>query len=102
MSELYKEQKQIQSDSSLNKSEKYDKAREKQKEINKTAKQIVKDVENTEEHEYYVKIGDYYYKKVIEDGEVKYKRDTSKNIPTEKYALYDYYKEKYEKSKEGK
>jgi len=102
LSGLYEEQKQIQSDSSLSKSEKYDKAREKQKEINKTAKQIVKDVENAEEHEYYVKIGDYYYKKVIEDGEVKYKRDTSKNIPTEKYALYDYYKEKYEKSKEGK
>jgi hypothetical protein len=102
LSDLYKEQKQIQSDSSLSKSEKYDKAREKQKEINKTAKQIVKDVENAEEHEYYVKIGDYYYKKVIEDGEVKYKRDTSKKIPTEKYALYDYYKEKYEKSKEGK
>lgn len=102
LSDLYKEQKQIQSDSSLSKSEKYDKAREKQKEINKAAKQIVKDVENAEEHEYYVKIGDYYYKKVVENGEVKYKRDTSKKIPTDKYALYDYYKEKYEKSKEGK
>ena len=99
---LYKEQREIQNNKSLSKSEKYDQAREKQKEINKTAKEIVKDVENIEENEYYLKIGDYYYKKVIENGEVKYKRDTSKKIPTEKYALYDYFKEKYEKSKEGK
>jgi len=101
ISDLYKQQKQIQSDSSLSKSEKYDKAREKQKEINKTAKEIVNDVDNIQEEEYYVKIGDYYYKKVIKNGEVKYERDTSKNIPTEKYALYDYFKEKYEKSKES-
>ena len=101
ISNLYKEQREIQNNKSLSKEEKYDQAREKQKEINKTAKKIIKDIDNLEENEYYLKIGDYYYKKVIEDGEEKYKRDTSKKIPTDdKYALYDYFKEKYEKSKE--
>ena len=101
LSKLYKEQRNIQNDESLSKSEKYEQAREVQKQINAFTKQAVKDVKNIEEEEYYLKIGDSYYKKVIEDGETKYKQDTSKKIPVgDKYALYDYFREKYEKSKE--
>ena len=101
LSKLYKEQRNIQNDESLSKSEKYEQAREVQKQINAFTKQAVKDVKNIEEEEYYLKIGDSYYKKVIEDGETKYKQDTSKKIPVgDKYALYDYFRKKYEKSKE--
>lgn len=102
LSGLYQKQREIQNNDKLSKSEKYDKAREVQKEINNFTKDTVKNINNVENEEYYLKIGDYYYKKVIKDGEEKYVRDTSKKIPTEKYALYDYFKEKYEKSKEDK
>ena len=101
LSKLYKEQRDIQNDESLSKSEKYEQAREVQKQINAFTKQAVKDVNKIKEEEYYLRIGDDYYKKVIEDGEEKYKKDSSKKIPVgDKYALYDYFKAKYEKSKE--
>jgi len=100
LSDLYKKQKEIQN-SDLSKKEKYKQAREIQKEINEFAKETVKNVQNIEEEKYYLKIGDSYYKKVIKDGEEKYVKDSSKKIPTEKYALYDYFKSKYEKSKES-
>ena len=102
LSDLYKKQRNIQSDESLSKSEKYEKAREVQKEINAFTKKAVKDVDKIEQEEYYLKIGDDYYKRVIQDGEEKYVHESSKKIPTEKYALYDYFREKYEKSKEKK
>ena len=102
LAELYTKQKEIQNDSSLNKKDKYQKAREVQKEINNFAEQTVKEVNNIDKEDYYIKIGNNYYKKVVnKDGKVEYKRDTSKKIPTEKYALYDYFKAKYEKSKES-
>lgn len=100
LSDLYKKQKEIQN-SDLSKKEKYKQAREIQKEINEFAKETVKNVQNIEEEKYYLKIGDSYYKRVIKDGEEKYVKDSSKKIPTEKYALYDYFKSKYEKSKES-
>ena len=100
LSDLYKKQKEIQN-SDLSKKEKYKQAREVQKEINEFAKETVKNVQNIEEEKYYLKIGDSYYKRVIKDGEEKYVKDSSKKIPTEKYALYDYFKSKYEKSKES-
>lgn len=100
MSNLYKEQREIQSNSSLSKKEKYKQAREVQKEINNLAKETVEEVKNAKKEEYYIKIGNYYYKKVRQNGKDTYVRDTSKKIPTEQYALYDYFKEKYEKSKE--
>ena len=103
LSQLYKEQRNIQNNESLSKDEKYEKAREVQKEINKFTKDTVKNVNNIEQEEYYLKIGDDYYKRVIKDGEEKYIKDSSKKIPTgDKYALYDYFREKYEKSKEEK
>lgn len=102
LSQLYKQQRNIQSDESLSKSEKYEKAREVQKEINKFTKDTVKAVNDVQQEEYYLKIGDSYYKRVVQDGEEKFVQDTSKKIPTEKYALYDYFREKYEKSKEKK
>lgn len=102
LSDLYKKQRNIQSDESLSKAEKYEKAREVQKEINAFTKKAVKDVDRVEQEEYYLKIGDDYYKRVIQNGEEKYVHDSSKKIPTEKYALYDYFREKYEKSKEKK
>lgn len=100
LSELYKKQKEIQS-SDMNKKEKYEKAREVQQEINEFTKKAVEDVNNIQQEEYYLKIGDSYYKRVIKDGQEKYVRDSSKKIPTDSYALYDYFKEKYEKSKES-
>lgn len=99
LSELYNKQKEIQNNPKLSKKQKYDKALEVQKEINKFSKQAVDNVNNAEKTEYYVKIGDYYYKKVRENGRDTYRRDTSKKIPTEKYALYDYFRDKYYKSK---
>ena len=102
LSDLYKKQRNIQSNENLSKAEKYEKAREVQKEINKFTKEAVKGVNNIEQEEYYVKIGGDYYRRTIENGEEKYVKDSSKTIPTEKYALYDYFREKYEKSKEAK
>ena len=81
--------------------EKYKFQLEKQKEINKISTDALKDIKNMTTNEYYIKLGDSYYKKIIKDGKEKYVKDTSKKIPTESYALYDYFKEKYEKSKES-
>ena len=98
MSEIKSEIEKVQSSNMTNK-EKIAKVQEYQDQINTIAKDALKDVVDAKENKYYMQIGDYYYKRVVRDGKDTYERDTSKNIPTEKYALYDYYKEKYEKSK---
>lgn len=98
MSEIKSEIEKVQA-SNMSNSEKIKKVQEYQNQINTIAKDALKDVVDAKENEYYMQIGDYYYKRVVRDGKDTYERDTSKNIPTEKYALYDYYKEKYEKSK---
>jgi hypothetical protein len=100
LSELYKKQKDIQN-SNLSKEEKYNQSKEIQKQINKFAKETVENVDNIEKEEYYIKIGDTYYKRVIKNGEETYVKDTSKKRPTEEYALYDYFRDKYYKSKES-
>lgn len=100
LSELYKKQKDIQN-SNLSKEEKYNQSKEIQKQINKFAKETIENVDNIEKEEYYIKIGDSYYKRVIKNGEETYVKDTSKKRPTEEYALYDYFRDKYYKSKES-
>lgn len=100
LSELYKKQKDIQN-SNLSKEEKYNQSKEIQKQINKFAKETIDNVDNIEKEEYYIKIGDTYYKRVIKNGEETYVKDTSKKRPTEEYALYDYFRDKYYKSKES-
>ena len=100
LSDLYKEQREIQN-SNLSKEEKYRQAKEKQKEINKFAKETVENVNNYEQSDYYVKIGDSYYKRIVKDGKETYEKDNSKKRPTSEYALYDYFREKYYKSKES-
>lgn len=102
MSELRKEQSKIQSDSSLSKSEKYDKAREIQKQINELSKNAVKELENFKDNKYYATIGDSVY---YLDADGTFKKDAyadshKKSAEKKGIALYDYYKEQYEKRKE--
>lgn len=102
MSELRKEQSKIQSDSSLSKSEKYDKAREIQKQINELSKNAVKELENFKDNKYYATIGDSVY---YLDADGTFKKDAyadshKKSAEKKGMALYDYYKEQYEKRKE--
>ena len=102
MSELRKEQSKIQSDSSLSKSEKYEKAREIQKQINELSKNAVKELDNFKDNTYYATIGDSVY---YLDADGTFKKDAyadshKKSAEKKGMALYDYYKEQYEKRKE--
>lgn len=106
MAELKKEQSKIQSDKSLSNEEKYNQAKEKQKEINELAKKSVKDLDNIKNNEYYAIVGDnIYYLQDNGDGTQSFKKDAyadshKKTAEKKGMALYDYYKEKYEKQKE--
>lgn len=102
ISDLRKEQSRIQSDSSLSKSEKYEQAREIQKQINELSKKAVEEIENYEDNKYYATIGDYVY---YLDADGTFKKDAyadshQKSADKKGMALYDYYKEQYEKRKE--
>lgn len=102
ISELRKEQSKIQGDSNLTKTEKYEQAREIQKEINELAKRSVKDLDNIEDNTYYAKVGDSIYY-LDDDGTFKkdsYAESHQKSAEKKGMALYDYYKEKYEARKE--
>ena len=108
MAELYKDQSAIQSNTTLSNNEKYQKAREVQKEINELAKKSVEDLNNIKDNKYYLAIGsDIYYLKDNDDGTKSYVKDkhATKNKETAEkkgMALYDYYKQQYEKRKEKK
>jgi len=101
MSELKKEQSKIQSDTTLNNEEKYNKAKEVQKEINELAKKSVKDLDNIQDNTYYAIVGDnlYYLNKNGTYTKDTYADSHKKTADKKGMALYDYYKEKYEKSK---
>ena len=106
ISDLYKEQSKIQSDNSLSNKEKYEKAREIQKQINELAKKSVKDIDNIQDNKYYAIVGDnIYYLKDNDDGTQSFAKDGyadshKKSAEKKGMALYDYYKESYEKRKE--
>jgi hypothetical protein len=102
MAELKKEQSKIQSDTSLSNEEKYNKAKEIQKQINELAKKSVKDLDNIQDNTYYAIVGDnlYYLTKEDKFEKDKYADSNKKSAEKKGMALYDYYKEKYEKSKE--
>ena len=108
IAELSKEQSKIQSDTSLSNKEKYEKAREIQKQINELAKKSVKDIENIENNEYYAIVGDNTYRLVDNgDGTQSFSKDAyadshKKSAEKKGMALYDYYKQQYEKRKEKK
>ena len=108
ISDLYKEQSKIQSDNSLSNKEKYEKAREIQKQINELAKKSVKDIDNIQDNKYYAIVGDnIYYLKDNDDGTQSFAKDGyaeshKKSAEKKGMALYDYYKESYEKRKEKK
>ena len=75
MSQLYKEKHEIQSDSSLSKSEKYKKVQEIQKQINSIAKDALETYENGTFTKNYSSIGNYeYYKSINNDGEEEWKK----------------------------
>ena len=105
MAELKKEQSKIQASKDLSQSEKYDQAREIQKEINKLADESVKNSNNIKDHKYYATIGDNtYYLTTDSDGNDVWAKDgyaDSHKASADKkgVALYDYYKEKYKKRK---
>ena len=108
MAELRKEQSKIQSDNSLSNKEKYEKAREIQKQINELAKKSVKDIDNIQDNKYYAIVGDnIYYLKDNDDGTQSFAKDGyaeshKKSAEKKGMALYDYYKQSYEKRKEKK
>ena len=108
MAELYKEQRAIQADENISKKEKYEQAREIQKEINKLADESVKNSNNIKDHKYYATIGDNtYYLTTDNDGNDVWARDSyadthKKSADKKGMALYDYYKEKYENRKNKK
>ena len=105
MAELYKEQRAIQADENISKKEKYDQAREIQKEINKLAEESVKNSNNIKDHKYYATIGDNtYYLTTDNDGNDVWAKDGyadkhKASADKKGVALYDYYKEKYEERK---
>lgn len=75
MSQLYKEKHEIQSDSSLSKSEKYKKVQEIQKQINSIAKDALETYENGTFTKNYSSIGNYeYYKSINNDGEEEWRK----------------------------
>lgn len=105
MAELKKKQSEIQNDKSLSNKEKYEQAREIQKEINKLAKDSVKNSNNIKDHKYYAIIGDNTYRltKDSEGNDVwskdAYAESHKKSAKKKGMALYDYYKQQYEKKK---
>ncbi len=75
MSQLYKEKHEVQSDSSLSKSEKYKKVQEIQKQINSIAKEALETYDSGTIMENYSSIGNYeYYKSINNDGEEEWKK----------------------------
>ena len=106
ISKLRKEQSRIQSDSELSKTEKYEKAREIQKQINELAKKSVQDLDNIEYNDYYAIVGDDVYRLVYnDDGTQSFSKDSyadshKKSAEKQGIPLYDYYRQQYEKGKE--
>lgn len=106
LAELYTEQSKIQNDNSLSKTEKYKKAREIQKQINELSKKSVEDLNHIQNRTYYATIGDNtYYLKDNDDGTQSFAKDAhadshKKSAEKQGMALYDYYKQQYEKRKE--
>lgn len=75
MSELYKEKREIQSDSSLSKEEKYERVKSVQDQINDIAKNALETYEYGTYTENYASIGDYqFYKYVNDEGEETWKQ----------------------------
>ena len=72
ISELYKQQREIQNNTKLSDSEKYKQARDKQKEIIKAMKDAMDAVEKAKTDGDVVKVGQNYYRKKVEkDGTIK-------------------------------
>lgn len=102
ISKLNKQIEEIQSSTKLTKNEKVKQVKELKDEINKIAKEAVKESKNIKEKQYYMQIGDnYYYKKQDENGEITYQKATAKQVERNKYALADYFRKMYYKSKES-
>ncbi len=73
LSELYKEQRNIQNNKKMSDKEKYSKNKAKQKEIINTMKQTMDELKNAYDNGDTIKIGDKNYAEVKEDGKTKIK-----------------------------
>lgn len=80
LSDLYREQREIQNDSLMLDSEKYEKNKEKQREIIATMKETMDAIKNAHMDGDLIKVGNNIYSEVVEDGETKIKKFSGKNI----------------------
>jgi hypothetical protein len=100
LADINKQIEEIQS-SNIDKDEKYKKVTKLRKKLNEEARKAVENSQNIKEKQYYMQIDDsYYYKYQEKDGSITYKKATDKQVEKNKYALADYFKERYKKSTE--